>query len=55
MIWKEAKLIRKGKKLISRAANGAEVTSDNGKLCLFTDRGRRAFWRSGIFLHWEDL
>jgi len=55
MIWKKAKLIGKGKKLISRAANGAEVTSDNGKLCLFTDTGRRAFWRSGIFLHWEDL
>jgi hypothetical protein len=31
MIWKKAKLTRKGKKLISRAANGPEVSSDNGE------------------------
>jgi hypothetical protein len=50
MIWKKAKLMRKGKKLISREANGAEVSSDNGKRCLFTDRRRQAFSRSGISL-----
>jgi hypothetical protein len=55
MIWKKAKLMRKGKKLISPVANGAEVSSDNGKRCLFTHRRRRqAFSRSGITLQREE-
>jgi hypothetical protein len=54
MIWKKAKLMRKRKKLISPVANGAEVSSDNGKRCLFTERRRQAFSRSGISLQREE-
>jgi hypothetical protein len=54
MIRKKARLMRKGKKLISPAANGAEVSSDNGKRRFFTDRRRLAFSRSAISLQQEE-